>query len=240
MSGETPKRALVTGLTGQDGSYLAELLLEKGYEVHGIIRRSSSFNTGRIEHLYKDPHEPGTHLFSHYGDLTDPVALTRLIYELQPRRDLQPRRPEPRPGLLRHPRVHRRRHRGRHAAAARGDPRVGGEDALLPGLLLGDVRLHAPAPERGDAVSPAQPLRRRQGRRLLDHGQLPRGLRDVRRQRHPLQPRVAAARRDLRHPQDHPRRRADQGGPAGEALPGQPRRRARLGLRAATTSRRCG
>jgi GDPmannose 4,6-dehydratase len=84
MKGETPKRALVTGLTGQDGSYLAELLLAKGYEVHGIIRRSSSFNTGRIEHLYKDPHEPGTRLFSHYGDLTDSAALTRLIYELQP------------------------------------------------------------------------------------------------------------------------------------------------------------
>jgi GDPmannose 4,6-dehydratase len=84
MSPETPKRALLTGLTGQDGSYLAELLLEKGYEVHGIIRRSSSFNTGRIEHLYRDPHEQGTRLFSHYGDLADPVALTRLIYELQP------------------------------------------------------------------------------------------------------------------------------------------------------------
>jgi GDPmannose 4,6-dehydratase len=84
MSAETPKRALLTGLTGQDGSYLAELLLDKGYEVHGIIRRSSSFNTGRIEHLYRDPHEPGTRLFSHYGDLSDPVALTRLIYELQP------------------------------------------------------------------------------------------------------------------------------------------------------------
>jgi GDPmannose 4,6-dehydratase len=84
MSPETPKRALLTGLTGQDGSYLAELLLEKGYEVHGIIRRSSSFNTGRIEHLYRDPHEEGTRLFSHYGDLADPVALTRLIYELQP------------------------------------------------------------------------------------------------------------------------------------------------------------
>jgi len=78
------KRALVTGLTGQDGSYLAELLLAKDYEVHGIVRRSSSFNTGRIEHLYSDPHEPGTRLFSHYGDLSDPVALTRLIYELQP------------------------------------------------------------------------------------------------------------------------------------------------------------
>jgi GDPmannose 4,6-dehydratase len=84
MSGKTLKRALVTGLTGQDGSYLAELLLAKGYEVHGIVRRSSSFNTGRIEHLYKDPHEPGTRLFSHYGDLTDSAALTRLIYELQP------------------------------------------------------------------------------------------------------------------------------------------------------------
>ncbi len=84
MSVESSKRALVTGLTGQDGSYLAELLLSKGYEVHGIIRRSSSFNTGRIEHLYRDPHEPGTRLFSHYGDLSDPVSLTRLIYELQP------------------------------------------------------------------------------------------------------------------------------------------------------------
>jgi GDPmannose 4,6-dehydratase len=84
MSPEAPKRALLTGLTGQDGSYLAELLLDKGYEVHGIIRRSSSFNTGRIEHLYRDPHEEGTRLFSHYGDLSDPVALTRLIYELQP------------------------------------------------------------------------------------------------------------------------------------------------------------
>jgi GDPmannose 4,6-dehydratase len=84
MGTDSPKRALLTGLTGQDGSYLAELLLEKGYEVHGIIRRSSSFNTGRIEHLYRDPHEVGTRLFSHYGDLADPVALTRLIYELQP------------------------------------------------------------------------------------------------------------------------------------------------------------
>jgi GDPmannose 4,6-dehydratase len=78
------KKALITGLTGQDGSYLAELLLEKGYEVHGIIRRSSSFNTDRIEHLYHDPHESGAKLFSHYGDLADPVALTRLLYELQP------------------------------------------------------------------------------------------------------------------------------------------------------------
>jgi GDPmannose 4,6-dehydratase len=80
----SPKKALVTGLTGQDGSYLAEILLEKGYEVHGIVRRSSSFNTDRIEHLYHDPHETGIKLFSHYGDLADPIAMTRLIHELQP------------------------------------------------------------------------------------------------------------------------------------------------------------
>jgi GDPmannose 4,6-dehydratase len=84
MGSDANKLALITGLTGQDGSYLADLLLAKGYEVHGIIRRSSSFNTGRIEHLYRDPHEQGARLFSHYGDLSDPVALTRLIYKLQP------------------------------------------------------------------------------------------------------------------------------------------------------------
>jgi GDPmannose 4,6-dehydratase len=84
MSSEIPKRALLTGLTGQDGSYLAELLLDKGYEVHGIIRRSSSFNTDRIDHLYTDPHEQGVRLFTHYGDLSDSVALVKLLYELQP------------------------------------------------------------------------------------------------------------------------------------------------------------
>ena len=77
-------RALITGISGQDGSYLAELLLDKGYEVHGIVRRSSSFNTGRIDHLYHDPHEEGVRLFTHYGDLADPVALTKLLYEVRP------------------------------------------------------------------------------------------------------------------------------------------------------------
>lgn len=78
------KRALITGITGQDGSYLAELLLAKGYEVHGIIRRASTFNTGRIDHLYQDPHVQGTHLFLHYGDLTDSVGLARLLYQICP------------------------------------------------------------------------------------------------------------------------------------------------------------
>lgn len=78
------KRALITGITGQDGSYLAELLLEKGYEVHGIIRRSSSFNTDRIDHLYKDPHMKDVRLFLHYGDLSDATSLNRTLRMVKP------------------------------------------------------------------------------------------------------------------------------------------------------------
>ena len=78
------KRALITGITGQDGSYLSELLLEKGYEVHGIIRRSSCFNTDRIDHIYKDPHNEEARLFLHYGDLTDGTTLRRILEEVQP------------------------------------------------------------------------------------------------------------------------------------------------------------
>jgi GDPmannose 4,6-dehydratase len=78
------KRALITGITGQDGSYLAELLLSKGYEVHGVIRRTSTFNTDRIDHLYQDPHTPGAKLFLHYGDLADGVTLRRLLELTKP------------------------------------------------------------------------------------------------------------------------------------------------------------
>jgi GDPmannose 4,6-dehydratase len=78
------KKALVTGITGQDGSYLAEQLIDKGYEVHGLVRRSSSFNTDRLDHLYRDPHERGVHLFMHYGDLTESSRLVKLVYEIQP------------------------------------------------------------------------------------------------------------------------------------------------------------
>jgi len=78
------KKALITGITGQDGAYLAELLLKKGYEVHGIKRRSSLFNTDRIDHFYEDPHIPCRHLFLHYGDLTDSTNLIRIIQEVQP------------------------------------------------------------------------------------------------------------------------------------------------------------
>ena len=79
-----PLTALITGITGQDGSYLAELLLDKGYEVHGVIRRSSSFNTQRIDHLYSDPHQPGTRFFLHYGDLIDGMGLRQILTRVQP------------------------------------------------------------------------------------------------------------------------------------------------------------
>jgi GDPmannose 4,6-dehydratase len=81
MSG---KVALITGATGQDGAYLAEFLLNKGYAVHGVKRRSSSFNTGRVDHLYADPHQQGIRFFLHFGDLTDATNLIRLIQEIQP------------------------------------------------------------------------------------------------------------------------------------------------------------
>lgn len=78
------KKALITGITGQDGSYLAEMLLGKGYEVHGIIRRSSSFNTGRIDHIYQDPHESGVRMFLHYGDLNDASSLNKVLRNVRP------------------------------------------------------------------------------------------------------------------------------------------------------------
>jgi GDPmannose 4,6-dehydratase len=78
------KTALITGITGQDGSYLAELLLEKGYDVHGLVRRSSSFNTGRLDSIYQDPQDWERRLFLHYGDLNDGVGLVNLLHEIRP------------------------------------------------------------------------------------------------------------------------------------------------------------
>src|SRR3989338_2990120 len=78
------KKALITGITGQDGSYLAELLLVKGYEVHGIIRRASTFNTGRIGHIYQDPHEESRRFILHYGDLSDGSNIARLVEKIKP------------------------------------------------------------------------------------------------------------------------------------------------------------
>ena len=84
MSSDMPKVALITGITGQDGSYLAEFLLEKGYVVHGLRRRASLFNTDRVDHLYQDPHESGVSFFLHYGDLTDSAGMIRILEETSP------------------------------------------------------------------------------------------------------------------------------------------------------------
>ena len=81
---EVAKKALITGITGQDGSYLAEFLLSKGYEVHGLIRRASTFNTCRIDHIYKDPHEPNVRLFLHYGDLSDSEQISNILHKIKP------------------------------------------------------------------------------------------------------------------------------------------------------------
>jgi len=119
------KVALITGVTGQDGAHLARLLLQNGYVVHGVKRRSSSFNTGRVDDLYADPHEHETRFFMHYGDLTDATNLIRLIQEHQP-------------SEIYNARVYGQCRCAWHAAFARGDPhlRTQGQGALLSSLDL--------------------------------------------------------------------------------------------------------
>jgi len=148
------KTALITGITGQDGSYLAEFLLAKGYEVHGIKRRASSFNTQRIDHIYQDPHTPNPRMVLHYGDLTDSSNLTRILQQVHPTRSITSGAVAC-GGELRVARVHRRRRRHGHAAPARSHPsaRPGQEDALLPGLHLRALR-----PGAGDPAEETTPF----------------------------------------------------------------------------------
>ena len=182
------KRALITGITGQDGSYMAELLLAKGYEVHGLIRRASTFNTSRIDHLYVDPHSPDARLFLHYGDLSDGVPVGDIARRHRPRRGVQPRRAVPCTGVFRRTRAHGRHDRDRDDPHARGGPALGHRNALLPGLLLGALRGDASTAERGHTVLPAFALRGRQVVQLLDHQELPGGIRPLCRQRDSVQP----------------------------------------------------
>ena len=158
------KKALITGITGQDGSYLAELLLSKGYEVHGLIRRASTFNTARLEPIYADPHSARAALKLHYGDLSDASALARLIGKIAAGRNLQSRRAEPCAGELRQPGIHDGHHGHGRGAAAGGHPRNGHPDAVLPGVVERDVRQGAgDAAARDDAVLSAQPVWLREG-----------------------------------------------------------------------------
>ncbi len=150
-------RALVTGITGQDGSYLAELLLAKGYEVHGIIRRASTFNTQRIDHLYQDPHDRGVSLFLHYGDLTDGSQLARLIRKIEPDEiynlaaqshvQVSFEQPEYTGDVI---------GLGRHAVA-RGDPGDRRPDAPVSGVVVRDVRRRSPTAIGGVVFRPRSP-----------------------------------------------------------------------------------
>ena len=237
------KVALITGVTGQDGAYLAELLLAKGYVVHGVKRRSSSFNTGRRRSSLPDPHEANLRFFLHYGDMTDATNLIRIVQETQPDEIYNLAAQSHVQVSLRDARIHGQRRRARHAAPARGDPhsRLGEDDALLSGLDLGAVRQGAgDAAARDDAVLSAQPLRRRQALCLLDHGELPRGLWHACLQRHPVQSREPDPRRDLRHPQDHARGGGDRARPAGASSISAISTPSATGAMRATMSRACG
>ncbi len=190
------KRALITGITGQDGAYLAELLLEKGYEVHGIKRRASLFNTERIDHLYRDLHEADVRMTLHYGDLTDATNLVRIVQQVQPDE------------------IYNLAAQSHVAVSFETPEYTANADAIGTLRLLEAIRLlglerrtrfyqastselygnaaHTPQNEATPFLS-ALALRGGQALCLLDHGQLPRGVRAVCLQRHPLQSRVARA-----------------------------------------------
>jgi GDPmannose 4,6-dehydratase len=165
------KTALITGVTGQDGSYLAELLLSKGYRVHGLLRRSSSFNTERIDHIYQGPQEAERHFVLHHADLSDGVALVNLLRDIQPDEVYNL-------GAQSHVRV------SFDAPLYTGDVTGLSTLRLLEAVRASGVEtrvyqasssemFHASPAERGHPLPPAQPLRRREGLRVLDHRQLP-------------------------------------------------------------------
>lgn len=154
-----PKRALITGITGQDGSYLAELLLNKGYEVHGLIRRASTFNTARIDHLYVDPHDAQAKLFLHYGDLSDGARLVTLLGGIKPDEVYN---------LAAQSHVRVSFDEPEHTADTTGVGTIrlleavrmsGNPDKVLPGIVFRDVRGIAAPAERGHSVLPAVALR---------------------------------------------------------------------------------
>jgi len=177
------KRALITGVTGQDGSYLAEFLLEKGYEVHGIKRRASLFNTDRVDHIYEDPHVDNARFKLHYGDLTDSSNLTRIISEVQPDEVYNL-------GAQSHVAVSFEAPEYTADVDAMGTLRLLEAIRFLPFLSGLDLRAlwsgARDSANRNDTLPPAQSLCSGQDVCLLDHGKLPGGLRHVCLQWHSL------------------------------------------------------
>ena len=165
-------KALITGITGQDGSYLADFLRDKRYEIHGLKRRSSSFNTDRVDHLYVDFHETGAKFFLHYADLSDPGSLARCLTEVQPDEVYNL-------GAQSHVKVSYRDygvHLGRdgdgYGPAVGSHPADGTALPVLSGFIERDVRLAPPAAERDVPAAPAQPLRLCESVYASDHGRI--------------------------------------------------------------------
>jgi hypothetical protein len=211
-----PRVALITGVTGQDGAYLAEYLLGLGYTVHGIKRRSSSFNTARIDHLYEDPHTRNVPFKLHYGDMTDSTNLIRLMQQIRPTE------------------IYNLPAQSHVGVSFESPEYTANADAVGVLRLLEAIRIlgmeketrfyqaydlgtlrsgSGSAAEGDDAVLSAIALWRSQALRLLDHGELPRGLRHVCLQRHPVQSREPDPRRNLCDAQDHACRRAHRDRP---------------------------
>ena len=230
------KRALITGVTGQDGSYLAELLLEQGYEVHGIVRRSSTENFDRINHLAGRIH-------LHQADLLDQLSIIDVMKASEPVRGVQPRRPELRAHQLEAAGAHRRVHRHRRDADARSHPAVRqGHHPLLPGVQSSEMfgKVQAVPQAEDTPVLPPLALRGGEAVRPLDHHQLPRELRDVLRERHPVQPRERAPRPRVRHAQGDGRGGPHQTGADEGTAARQPGRQAGLGASPRITCGPCG
>ena len=188
------KKALITGITGQDGSYLAEFLLCKGYEIHGLIRRASTFNTDRIDHLYKDYHDPQARVYLHYGDLSVSGHLTDLLHEI-------------RPDEIYHLCAQSHVRVSFDMPEYTGDVTGLGTLRILEAIRKTEIKARfyqasssemfgaAPPPQsEATPVPAAEPLCRGQGLRLLHRPQLPGRLQALRLKRHPLQPRVAPPR----------------------------------------------
>ena len=219
------KRALITGITGQDGAYLAEFLLKKGYEVHGIKRRTSLLNTNRIDHLYEDPHQERRRLVLHYGDMTDSSSLIHVVEKVQPdevynlaaQSHVQVSFEEPEYtansdalGTLR-------------LLQAIGIPSLTQKARFYQASTSEMYGLVQQIPQsEKDSLLSSVTLWMRQALRPLDHHQLPRILRPVCLQRHHVQPRVAHAWRNLCYPQSDPGHGPHQARPAEKTLPGQP------------------
>ncbi len=220
MGGIVTKKAFITGITGQDGSYLAELLLSKGYEVHGLIRRASTFNTSRIDHFYVDSHNPDSKLFLHYGDLSDGTRLVSLLAGIKPDEVCN---------LGAQSRMRVSLDESEHT----GDTIGVGSMRLFEAVRMAGINTRFyqasssemfganPPPQNEDTPfyprSPTAPPRCRptgSPRTIARHTA-------VCRQRHPVQPRVATPWTDVRNAQDYPRRRRDQGWPTGRFVAGQ-------------------